>query len=947
MKFRGTLRSALAALVTALIAAVGLVAPVQVANAVDCSNRRGNDPVFVEGTIKVGETVKASPMTWGPGVTLTYRWTDGRTVVQEGPSDSFVVPANMENKWLRLQVVGSKAGCEDWFDDSDAFDVAPATGAQFFGRVFTGSFVVGQTIRPEFLELDISPIARCQMRLTINYWQSWQDCSTFTIEPQHAGLTLQVQQYRHTADYQKQHFKNSSYKISSIVGPRNMPSMAGVFVSGKTLTAFGGTQPAGSNVTYEWCRVGLAVAPPGACFVVGTGATYTQQEGDVGNRLYLRAKYTESNGEVFWANSLVSPPVKAAPAFEIPLPKLVNRYGSAAAPLTNFYNTDWLMTVDGAAPTDPIVTSTRLFICPSNSDCATRTLNTYVPKTVGVQHNLRYQVITSSGDIYWSTSFATDALAEATFPDHTVAVSGTNTTFKTLTATPPFADLSYPAGMTWEYQWQRSGTAIPGQTSSTYNTQIEDIGKTIRVAVTVRLTGYTTRTFLSLSRSIAASVLTPTPTPTISGTAAQGSTLTVVPGTWDAAAELSYSWSVGGTASGTDPTLLVEPAMAGKTITVTVTGSKPGYTTVSKNSVATAAVPFLDFALSPTPTIEGAPSVGVTMTALLGEWDPGVSFAYQWLSNTTAISGATGPSWVFTSDHIGKRISVKVTASKVGYNGVVRTSAQTVAGYAGLNPTPVPTITGELLEGETLSSELGIWAEGVGISYQWLRNGSPVAGEIDSTYQLTKADVGAKISLRVTGSKAGYLSVSKTSVESSPVIGLLSPPSASTIEGTMAVGKVVSVTTNGWGTGHTFTYQWYRNSAEIVGATERLYVIDIADLNAGLSVRVTASKPGYQSLSVLSAERGPVTPGTLTAPTPSFTGTVAVGKVLTARTGTWSIGTTLTYQWLRAGRPIAGANKPTYKLSALDKKKAISLRVTGSKVGYNLVAKVSAARNVP
>ncbi|MEY2676833.1 MAG: hypothetical protein RL510_853, partial [Actinomycetota bacterium] len=890
MKSRGTLRSAVSALVTALLAAVGLLVPVQTATAADCSFR-GTTPVFVEGTLKVGETVKVSPMDWGSGVTLQYVWRDtfvNGIVRQEGPSDTFTIPAAMEDQGLKVQVTGSKAGCSDISEWSENFTVAGTTAPNFAGQTFTGSMRVGETVNTTSAPFDSDNNASefCSMRVSLTTWAAWQTCGTFTFLPEHAGKRLQIRQYAHPLGVSdKKLYKNSTYQISSLAGPRNLPSVSGVYTEGSVLTAHPGTQPAGTLITYKWCRVDALAAPNSTCLEIGSGATYTIKAADVGSQIFVSASYTDSTAASFTSNSLVSPPIKSAPAFALPLPKLINRWGAADAPLLNYYNADWVMTLAGTAPTDSSISRTQLYICTSKGTCVTRILNTFVPTSVGLQHSLRYQVVTTAGDIYWSSNAATDMLAEATFPDHTVVVSGTNTTFKTLTATPPFADLSYPAGMTWEYQWQRSGTAIPGQTSSTYNTQIEDIGKTIRVAVTVRLTGYTTRTFLSSSRSIAASVFTPTPTPTISGTAAQGSTLTVVPGTWDAAAELSYSWSVGGTASGTGPTLLVEPAMAGKTITVTVTGSKPGYTTVSKNSVATAAVPFLDFALSPTPTIEGDPSVGVTLTALLGEWDPGVSFAYQWFSNTTAISGATEPSWIFTSGHIGKRISVKVTASKVGYNGVTRTSAQTVAGYAGLNPTPVPTITGQLLEGETLSSELGTWAEGVGIAYQWLRNGSPVAGEIASTYQLSKVDVGAKISLRVTGSKVGYLSVAKTSVESTPVIGLLSPPSASTIEGTMAVGKVVSVTTNGWGTGHTFTYQWYRNSAEIVGATERLYVIDIADLNAGLSVRVTASKPGFQSLSVLSAERGPVTPGTLTAPTPSFTGTIAVGKVLTAKTG--------------------------------------------------------------
>jgi hypothetical protein len=110
MKSRGTLRSALAALITVLLAGVGLLVPVQTATAADCSFR-GTTPVFVEGTLKVGETVKVSPMDWGSGVTLQYVWRDtfvNGIVRQEGPSDTFTIPAAMEDQGLKVQVTGSK-----------------------------------------------------------------------------------------------------------------------------------------------------------------------------------------------------------------------------------------------------------------------------------------------------------------------------------------------------------------------------------------------------------------------------------------------------------------------------------------------------------------------------------------------------------------------------------------------------------------------------------------------------------------------------------------------------------------------------------------------------------------------------------------------------------------------------------------------------------------------
>lgn len=69
-------------------------------------------------------------------------------------------------------------------------------------------------------------------------------------------------------------------------------------------------------------------------------------------------------------------------------------------------------------------------------------------------------------------------------------------------------------------------------------------------------------------------------------------------------------------------------------------------------------------------------------------------------------------------------------------------------------------------------------------------------------------------------------------------------------------------------------------------------------------------------------------------PEPSVLGFHEVGQTLTAVPGTWDSGVKLTYQWLRDGAPIPGANKSDFTLTGDDFNKKISVSVTGSKVGY-------------
>lgn len=96
--------------------------------------------------------------------------------------------------------------------------------------------------------------------------------------------------------------------------------------------------------------------------------------------------------------------------------------------------------------------------------------------------------------------------------------------------------------------------------------------------------------------------LTSTPIPIISGTAATGATLTAVPGTWQPApVSLMYQWKANGAAisGATASTFIPTNTQIGTAISVTVTGSKSGYLTVSKTSAATARVPSASLPVSP------------------------------------------------------------------------------------------------------------------------------------------------------------------------------------------------------------------------------------------------------------------------------------------------------------------------------------------------------------
>jgi putative cell wall-binding protein/protocatechuate 3,4-dioxygenase beta subunit len=104
-----------------------------------------------------------------------------------------------------------------------------------------------------------------------------------------------------------------------------------------------------------------------------------------------------------------------------------------------------------------------------------------------------------------------------------------------------------------------------------------------------------------------------------------------------------------------------------------------------------------------------------------------------------------------------------------------RTIIETTAGPAvpGLTSTPVPTIAGGPRLGTTLTATTGTWGPApVSLQVQWLRDGAPIIGANALSYTPTAADLGTRLSVRVTGSKSGYLTSTRTSLPTRPVVDL-------------------------------------------------------------------------------------------------------------------------------------------------------------------------------
>jgi hypothetical protein len=431
----------------------------------------------------------------------------------------------------------------------------------------------------------------------------------------------------------------------------------------------------------------------------------------------------------------------------------------------------------------------------------------------------------------------------------------------------------------------------------------------------------------------------------VSGADRVGSTLTAKAGTWKPApVELRYSWARNGTAipGANAATYRLVAADAGTTITVTVTGSKAGYSPASKTSAGVAVERILTSA--PKPTVSGTPTIGSKLTAKPGNWAPApVTFAYQWLRNGTAIANATSPSYTAVVADAGAAIGVRVTGYKNGYTPRAMSSASVTVGKA-FTKTPSPTVSGTPRTGSVLTAATGTWSPApVSFGYSWFRDGSAIAGATAARYTVVAADAGRVITVRVTGSESGYTAVTRTSTGVA-VEKLFATAPVPSVTGSPTVGSTLAAKPGAWGPSPVkLSYQWTRNGKAISGATSSSYRTVAGDVGASIRVVVTGTKTGYTPQSRTSS--AVVVAKKLTAtPVPTISGTAKVGTTLTARPGTWSPApVTLKYQWFRNGSAIASATTTRYTIVEGDATASITVRVTGSKSGYTTASRTSAA----
>ena len=576
-------------------------------------------------------------------------------------------------------------------------------------------------------------------------------------------------------------------------------TIEGIYTEGELLTAnaSGITDEDGmpdiSTFTYQWYR--------GTTLINGaTSATYRLIQEDVNKTMKVEVRYTDNYltpEQVTYVSTATVLNVNDAPGGTVTIDGLRQQKATLTA------NTSGITDKDGLpANTTFLYTWYRILDATTTiilSDTGTAGATYFLKQDdVGYKFAVTVDYTDNFGTIEHLTSEPTNTITNANDgPTGTVIISGATTQYATLTANATgITDEDGMTGSTFSYQWYRGSEGITGATGSTYTLTQADVNKNVNVIVFYTDNSGTVETVTS-APSVPITDVNDGPTGSVAINAAyyqQGMLLTASHNLTDedGMGVITYKWYRSATGA------------TGITGAIGITGGTGTYT----------------------------PS----------QADVG----YKIIVNATYTDG---------QGHY-TEVPSAFTATIVNVDDPT-TGAVTITKSDPLTP---------IMEGQTLTaSSAGLGdLDGIDFStlrYQWNRVLGTAPGatlgailnETGSTYILKRADVGSKIT--VTASYTDYYggTGSKTSAETAIVTVLNNgPQGVVTIDGIYTENEILTANTSaitdedGINPG-SFTYQWYRGTTLINGATSATYLLNQLDVNKTITVEVKYTD-GYDKI---------------------------------------------------------------------------------------------------
>ena len=298
----------------------------------------------------------------------------------------------------------------------------------------------------------------------------------------------------------------------------------------------------------------------------------------------------------------------------------------------------------------------------------------------------------------------------------------------------------------YAYQWEDCNALgegcsnIAGATGSSYQLASGDVGHTVKVTVTATNAGGSGKATSAATSLVLGVLIAPvdTSSPTVSGSAVEGQTLSASSGSWTGSpTSYAYIWedcnsageACSSIAGATGASYKLASTDVGDRLRVVVTASNGAGEGLPASSAATVLVtaPPPPPANTGLPVVSGSAVEGQTLSATSGSWSgSGISYGYQWEDCNGSgeacanISGATTSSHKLGSSDVGDTLRVVVTATNTGGSAKATSAASAVVALTAPANTGLPVVSGSAVEGQTLSTTAGSWSgSGISFGYQW------------------------------------------------------------------------------------------------------------------------------------------------------------------------------------------------------------------------------------
>jgi hypothetical protein len=378
-----------------------------------------------------------------------------------------------------------------------------------------------------------------------------------------------------------------------------------------------------------------------------------------------------------------------------------------------------------------------------------------------------------------------------------------------------------PVGGASAYTWTLPSGWTGTSTTNTINTTASNTSGTITVRA---LNGCGQSSLNNLPVTVITALANPgtiTGKDTVCSGDLQAYSIAPVPGA------TSYTWTLPSGWSGTTTGTSIQAFAGASTGTLSVTA----YVSCAISPVSTKNIAVVT-TVNPAVTISAPPSTlcqGKPITITASPLFPGSSPSYQWKKNGVNVI-AFGNTYTTNTLAPGDSVSVIMTSNASCAANAVAASNTLIPNITpsvmpGVSINTVPPIT--LCKGTPVTFTTTSNGGGSTPAYQWFKNGSPIAGETNTTYTTAALSQGDTLTIQITTSaQCAIVPVATSNKVGVRVSDILTPSVSISVSPSDIVseGQELTFTATQSNGGATPDYQWQKNGVNIPFATNSTYV---------------------------------------------------------------------------------------------------------------------------